>query len=53
LIDPEFGWRHVRVQTWAPYSQQYWRHRHVFCMQDTDTSGEPIFINPLMALIFT
>jgi hypothetical protein len=22
LIDPEFGWMHVRLQTWAPYEIQ-------------------------------
>src|SRR4051812_50141312 len=22
LIDPEFGWMHVRLQSWAPYSIQ-------------------------------
>jgi len=41
----------ARVQAQG-YSQQYWQDRHVFCMQDIDASGEPIFINLVMALIF-
>ena len=34
LIDPEFGWMHVRVQTWAPYTIQiYINGREWMCRQ--------------------
>ena len=36
LIDPEFGWMHVRVQTWAPYTIQiYLNGREGMCRQLT------------------
>jgi hypothetical protein len=36
LIDPEFGWMHVRVQTWAPYTIQiYINGREWMCRQLT------------------
>jgi hypothetical protein len=34
LIDPVFGWMHVRIQTWAPYSTQiYVNGREWMCRQ--------------------
>jgi hypothetical protein len=34
LIDPVFGWMHVRIQTWAPYSTQiYVNGREWLCRQ--------------------
>ena len=34
LIDPDFGWMHVRIQTWAPYSiQVYVNGREWMCNQ--------------------
>ncbi len=34
FIDPEFGWMHVRIQTWAPYSLQiYLNGREWLCRQ--------------------
>jgi len=34
LLDPEFGWMHVRIQTWAPYSIQiYVNGREWMCQQ--------------------
>lgn len=34
LIHPEFGWMHVRIQTWAPYSVQiYINGREWMCKQ--------------------
>ena len=34
LIHPEFGWMHVRIQTWAPYSVQiYVNGREWMCCQ--------------------
>jgi hypothetical protein len=39
LIDPLFGWMHVRIQTWAPYSiQVYINGREQLCRQ-LETSG--------------
>lgn len=39
LIDPVFGWMHVRIQTWAPYSVQvYINGREQLCQQ-LDNSG--------------
>jgi len=41
LIDPVFGWMHVRIQTWAPYSiQVYINGREQLCRQ-LETQGIP------------
>lgn len=39
LIDPEFGWVHVRLQTWAPYSIQVYVNGREWLSRQMDIAG--------------
>lgn len=39
LIDPEFGWMHVRVQTWAPYQIQVYVNGREWLARQLDVLG--------------
>jgi hypothetical protein len=39
LIDPEFGWMHVRLQTWAPYAIQVYINGRAWLARQTDRAG--------------
>ena len=39
LIDPEFGWMHVRVQTWAPYQIQVYINGREWLARQLDALG--------------
>ena len=39
LIDPEFGWMHVRLQTWAPYEIQVYVNGREWLARQLDAAG--------------
>src|SRR5688500_16643187 len=39
LIDPEFGWMHVRLQSWAPYSIQVYVNGREWLARQLDRRG--------------
>jgi len=39
LIDPEFGWMHVRLQTWAPYEIQVYVTGREWLARQLDAAG--------------
>lgn len=39
LIDPEFGWMHVRIQTWAPYEIQVYVNGRAWLARQMDRAG--------------
>jgi hypothetical protein len=39
LIDPEFGWMHVRLQTWAPYEIQVYVNGREWLARQMDRAG--------------
>src|SRR3954465_9205363 len=39
LIDPEFGWMHVRLQSWAPYSIQVYVNGREWLGRQLDRRG--------------
>jgi hypothetical protein len=39
LIDPEFGWMHVRLQTWAPYEIQVYINGREWLARQLDAAG--------------
>src|SRR3954452_8618921 len=39
LIDPEFGWMHVRLQTWAPYEMQIYVNGREWLARQMDQAG--------------
>jgi hypothetical protein len=39
LIDPEFGWMHVRLQTWAPYEIQVYVNGREWLARQMDQAG--------------
>ena len=39
LIDPEFGWMHVRVQSWAPYDIQVYVNGREWLARQMDRAG--------------
>ena len=39
LIDPEFGWMHVRIQSWAPYEIQVYVNGREWLARQMDRSG--------------
>jgi hypothetical protein len=39
LIDPEFGWMHVRLQSWAPYSMQVYVNGREWLARQLDRRG--------------
>ncbi|MEJ2467446.1 MAG: hypothetical protein P8045_17505, partial [Candidatus Thiodiazotropha sp.] len=39
LIDPEFGWMHVRIQSWAPYSVQVYVNGREWLARQMDQAG--------------
>ena len=39
LIDPEFGWMHVRLQTWAPYEIQVYVNGREWLARQMDAAG--------------
>jgi hypothetical protein len=39
LIDPEFGWMHVRLQSWAPYSIQVYVNGREWLAHQLDRCG--------------
>ena len=39
LIDPEFGWMHVRLQTWAPYEIQLYVNGRAWLARQLDAAG--------------
>jgi hypothetical protein len=39
LIDPEFGWMHVRIQSWAPYSIQVYINGREWLARQMDQAG--------------
>src|SRR3954466_1837168 len=39
LIDPEFGWMHVRLQTWAPYEIQIYVNGREWLARQMDQAG--------------
>ncbi|MGA8054435.1 MAG: hypothetical protein WCA12_11370 [Burkholderiales bacterium] len=39
LIDPEFGWMHVRLQTWAPYEIQVYVNGRAWLARQLDRAG--------------
>ena len=38
-IDPEFGWMHVRLQTWAPYEIQVYVNGREWLARQMDRAG--------------
>ena len=38
-IDPEFGWMHVRLQTWAPYEMQIYVNGREWLARQMDQAG--------------
>ena len=38
-IDPEFGWMHVRLQTWAPYEMQIYVNGREWLARQIDQAG--------------
>jgi hypothetical protein len=38
-IDPEFGWMHVRLQTWAPYEMQVYVNGREWLARQIDQAG--------------
>jgi len=39
FIDPEFGWMHVRIQTWAPYQIQVYVNGREWLARQLDRAG--------------
>jgi hypothetical protein len=39
VIDPEFGWMHVRLQTWAPYEIQVYVNGRTWLARQMDRAG--------------
>jgi hypothetical protein len=39
LIDPDFGWMHVRLQSWAPYSIQVYVNGREWLARQLDRRG--------------
>jgi hypothetical protein len=39
LIDPEFGWMHVRIQSWAPYEIQIYVNGREWLARQMDRAG--------------
>jgi hypothetical protein len=39
LIDPEFGWMHVRIQSWAPYEIQVYVNGREWLARQMDRAG--------------
>src|SRR5512134_3886482 len=39
VIDPEFGWMHVRIQTWAPYQIQVYVNGRAWLARQLDRAG--------------
>ncbi|HZI77316.1 MAG TPA: hypothetical protein VFD73_25400, partial [Gemmatimonadales bacterium] len=39
LIDPEFGWMHVRLQTWAPYEIQVYVNGREWLARQLEAAG--------------
>jgi hypothetical protein len=39
LIDPEFGWMHVRLQTWAPYEIQVYLNGREWLARQLEAAG--------------
>ena len=39
LIDPEFGWMHVRIQSWAPYEIQIYINSREWLARQMDRAG--------------
>ena len=39
LIDPEFGWMHVRLQTWAPYEIQVYVNGREWLARQLDAAA--------------
>jgi hypothetical protein len=39
LIDPEFGWMHVRIQSWAPYEIQVYVNGREWLVRQMDRAG--------------
>lgn len=41
IIDPVFGWMHIRIQTWIPFSVQIYINGRTFLAQQLERRGVP------------